>query len=730
MKQVVQSYRSGELRVEEVPVPSVSKGQVLVRNHFSVISAGTERAMIELARKSLVGKAKDRPDLVRKVLDKARADGVVAALEQALRRLDAPKPLGYSSAGVVLETGAGVEGIRPGDRVACAGAGYASHAEVISVPRNLCVPVPGGADLRDAAFSTLGAVAMQGVRVSGAGLGERVAVIGLGLIGQITVQLLKSAGCRVFGIDLEDWKLDLARQLGAEGVGLRNGGDLEARVLEFTAGHGADAVVVTAATTSPDPLKLAGEIARDRATIAVVGVVSIDVPHKLYYEKELRVLMSRSYGPGRYDRQYEECGQDYPIGYVRWTENRNMEAFVELLARGQVSVGPLVTQEFSIEEAALAYDLVTGKAGGRTLGILLSYAQAGPLLRRVGLPGGRHPRRAVAEEVGVGVIGAGQFATGTLLPLVRRVGGIHLRGLATGGGVSARKVGDKYGFAYCTTDYREVLADPDVHAVLVLTRNSQHAAMAGEALEAGKAVLVEKPLATNPEELERLSEIWRETGGHLMVGFNRRYAPFSEKLKAFSREVRTPAVGLYRVNAGSLLPDAWLYDEEEGGGRLIAEVCHFIDFLQFVFESRPVEVSATAIGGGSRDHRNRENVVLTLGFEDGSVGSVAYLSSGDKSFSKERVEVFRGGGVAVIEDFRRLTLTRGGRRKTLTSKISQDKGHRGELEVFFRSVRAGQSSPEAFRSYALVTLATFAAERSLESGKPVDIDLASVGLDG
>ena len=726
MKQVVQNYRSGELRVEEVPVPATGPGHILVRNHFSVISAGTERAMIELARKSLVGKAKDRPDLVRKVLDKAKAEGIATAVRQALRRLDVPKPLGYSSSGVVETVGSGVDDLRPGDRVACAGAGYASHAEVVSVPRNLSVRVPAEVDLRHAAFTTLGAIAMQGVRVSEVSLGERVGVIGLGLLGQVTVQLLKSAGCRVLGIDLDPWKVERARAAGAD-VALERGDEgLPGRVAEFTGGRGLDAVLVTAAALSPDPVRLAGEIARDRARVCIVGVVTLEVPHKLYYEKELRVVMSRSYGPGRYDRQYEEQGHDYPIGYVRWTENRNMEAFVELLAAGEVSVESLVTHEFAIEDAEAAYRLVTGGVAENTLGILLTYRPETELARRVELTEGRPVARG---GVGVGVIGAGQFATGTMLPAFRRVSGVRAQGLAAAGGVSARKAGDTFGFSYCTTDYREVLADPAVDAVLVLTRNRQHAPMAREALEAGKAVFVEKPLATTLEDLRALVETWRASPGQLMVGFNRRYAPFSSKMQAFWGARPGPAVCVYRVNAGPLPADSWLYDPEEGGGRLIAEVCHFVDYLQFVSQSRPVEVFARALGGEAAGNRARENVLVTVTFADGSIGSVVYSSRGDRSFSKERVEVFRTDSVAVIEDFRRLTLTRGGRTRTLTSRVSQDKGHRAELETFFGCLREGRPFPSSFEDGVAVTLATFAAARSIETARPVRIDLASVGLD-
>jgi len=713
MKQVLQHVRSRELRVTEVPEPACKSGGVLVRNHASLISAGTEKTIIDFAGKSLVGKARERPDLVRQVLDKTRKDGIGPTMQAVLSRLDQPLPLGYSCAGVVEQVGRGAEEYAVGDRVACAGMGYASHADVVFVPRNLTVPIPHGVSFDDAAYVTLGAIAMQGVRVAEARPGESVAVIGLGLLGQLAVQILTAGGCRVIGIDLDPSKVALALELGAEAAVAR-GGDVEGAVAAFTGGYGVDVVVIAAATSSNDPVVLAGEIARDRAVVAMVGATGMDVPRKSFYDKELQLRLSRSYGPGRYDPSYEEGGRDYPMGYVRWTERRNMEAFLRLVATGQVTPSRLTTHRFSIDQADAAYEVIQGVTKEPFSGVLLTYPPAPEKpMRTVTLA----PRAPVAGALGVGFVGAGNFARAVLLPRFQKAAGVQLVGVSTATGMNARVVGDRFGFGYATTDTAALLADPQVHAVAIATRHGSHAHFAAQALRAGKAVFLEKPLAIDEAGLEQVVQAQAETGGVLAVGFNRRFSPLAvEARRAFTAGL--PLSVMYRVNAGPIPRDSWIHDPEDGGGRIIGEVCHFIDLAQFLVDDLPVEAFAHAVGGP--EGGLHDTVSITLRFARGSIASIAYFATGDKSMPKERVEVYGGGTVAVIEDWRELLVSGGGKRKR-TRKLSQDKGFDEEVAAFVQSARRGGTPPIPMASLVATTRATFAIEESLRSGRPVEI---------
>ncbi|HEX8903703.1 MAG TPA: bi-domain-containing oxidoreductase, partial [Longimicrobiaceae bacterium] len=654
MKQVVQHVRTRRLEVAEVPEPAPRAGGVLVRNVASLISAGTEKMLVDFAGKSLVGKARERPDLVRQVLDKVRKDGIGPTVQTVLSKLDQPLPLGYSCAGVVEEAGRGAPEFAPGDRVACAGMGYASHADVVFVPRNLAVAIPPEVSFEDAAYVTVGAIALQGVRVTEARLGEAVAVIGLGLLGQLAVQILRSAGCRVIGIDLDPAKVALARELGAEAAVLRTD-DVQAAVSAFTGGRGADAVVITAATSSSDPVELAGEIARDRAVVTMVGATGMEIPRKPYYEKELQLRLSRSYGPGRYDPEYEEKGHDYPAGYVRWTERRNMEEFLRLIAAGQVTPAKLTTHRFPVDRAEAAYELIGGKTGEAFAGVVLTYPERRTPVRTVRLA----ERAPVAGALGVGFVGAGNFARAVLLPAFAKAERVSLVGVSTATGMNARAAGERHGFAYATTDTAALLADPAVHAVVVATRHGSHARFAAQALRAGKAVFLEKPLAIDEEGLAEVLAAQEESGGVLAVGFNRRFSPLAEEV----RRAFTPGLPLaiqYRVNAGAIPRASWIHDPEDGGGRIIGEVCHFVDLCQFLADDIPVEVFAHALEGP--EGGLHDTVTITLRFAKGSIASIAYFATGDKSFAKERVEVFGGGTLAVLDDFREVTISRGGKR--------------------------------------------------------------------
>ena len=712
MKQVLQHVRKRNLELAEVPEPGVRTGGVLVRNSVSLISAGTEKMVTDFAGKSLLGKAQERPDLVRQVFDKVKKDGLAQTVQTVLTRLDEPLPLGYSCAGVVEEVGKGAEEFSVGDRVACAGMGYASHAEIVFVPKNLTVSVPGDVTLEDASFVTLGAIALQGVRITAPTLGEHVIVIGLGVLGLLTVQILKANGCRTIGIDLDPAKVALATELGCD-LALTRDADVEAAIDRFTDGIGGDAVVITAAADTNDPIELAAEITRERGRVTVVGAVKMDVPRKPFYDKELDLRLSRSYGPGRYDPAYEEAGHDYPIGYVRWTERRNMQEFLRLVAAGQVQPSRLVSHRFSIEQATAAYDLIGGRTREPYTGILLTYPEKPREVRRtIRLPG----RVLNVGQVGVGFIGAGNFARGILLPRFAKAPSVSLRGIATANGRSAKVTGDKFGFAFATTDISEVLGDPEIQAVVIATRHGSHARLAADALRAGKAVFLEKPVAIDEEGL---SSVLAAAGPDslLTVGFNRRFSPLARDLKGIFTSDTRLAIN-YRVNAGPIPPDSWVHDPREGGGRIIGEVCHFMDFIQFLTDDSPVEISAYGLGGAE----GALNDTLTVGIRlsRGSVASIGYFANGDKTFAKERVEVFGGGNVGVLDDFRELRTFRAGKRSVRKS-MSQQKGYDEEINAFLAAVRGEAPPPIPLDSLATTTVATFAMEKALRVGEPVTL---------
>jgi predicted dehydrogenase/threonine dehydrogenase-like Zn-dependent dehydrogenase len=727
VKQLLQNLRSGETTVVDVPIPTPQDGEALVRTAASLVSAGTERMLVEFAEKSLVGKARSRPDLVRQVLDKARREGVLGTIEAAFNRLDQPLPLGYSSAGTIAKLGPDLQGFHVGQRVACAGGNYAVHAEYACVPKNLLAPIPEGVDFEAAAFTTLGAIALHGFRQLGVQLGERVAIIGLGLLGQLSVGIARAAGCKVLGIDLDPRRVELAKQMGATAV-RRDQAEESAR--SFSQGRGCDAILICADTPSSDPVELAGTIARDRAHVVAVGAVGLQIPRKTYYEKELTFINSRSYGPGRYDPAYEEGGQDYPIGFVRWTEGRNLEAVLELMAAGRLEVLPLISHRFPIERAPEAYQLITGKQGEPFLGVLLTY----PEEQAVELPESPStpvliPASASApavERVRLGVLGAGNFASAVMLPALSKVDGLDLIGIASASGTNAQHAAQRFGFRYACSDEAHILNDEQINTVAILTRHNLHARQVAAALAAGKHVFCEKPLALNPKGLQTIYDQLTPAGDGqaplLMVGFNRRFAPLAERLKVFLEARNEPVAVHYRVNAGLLPLTHWLHDPEQGGGRIIGEGCHFVDFLTFLVGTAPISVSAQALPDGGR--YREDNAVLTFAFADGSLGTVSYLANGDKSFPKERVEVFAGGRVAVLDDFRSLELVQEGRRQKISARLRQDKGHLPEWQAFNAALQAGGPPPIPYEHLWGVTLATFCAVQSLRSGQRVDINAA------
>ena len=685
MKQLVQDFKTGDIILVDVPAPVVAPGCLLVNNACSLVSPGTERSTVSFAQQSLAGKARSRPDLVRQVLATVRREGVAATINKVQSRLDQWKLLGYATAGTVLEVGEGVTGFFVGDHVACAGQDYASHAEVVCVPQNLCAKLPQKVQFAEAAFTTLGAIAMQGVRQADPKLGETVAVIGLGLVGQITMQLLKAAGCNVLGIDVSEAACELARKCGCDATAMIPRDDVERIATGLTNGFGVDATIITASAQTNEPIQLAGKISRDRARVVMVGVTGMEVPRDLYYHKELDFRLSRSCGPGRYDQLYEEQGLDYPIGYVRWTEQRNMEAFLHLVESKRVDVHALVTHTFRIDDAPKAYELITGKTGERFVGVLLNYTGAKPAAAP------KAPATAKAAPIVLGVIGAGNYAQGVLLPLFKSNQDVTLRRVCTATGAKAEKAAKKFSFESSTANWREVIADRSVNTVLVATRHHMHAEIVSEALKAGKTVFCEKPLCLREEHLEQIVHIIEETkNGRLMVGFNRRFAPFAAKVSAMGK----PLVMRYRVSVAPVPHGHWITDPYIGGGRILGEACHFIDFLQFATKSKPARVFAQGFGG--------DNVQISMRFADGSVGSVDYFEVADAKLGKEYFEAFGGGKNLIVNEFR-------------------DKGQAEEVKRFVESVKTGGPMPIPLEEILATTRATFAVMQSLRTGQAVDL---------
>jgi polar amino acid transport system substrate-binding protein len=712
MKQVLQNMSTGRVTVEDVPEPALQPGRVLVRTAASVISAGTDRVNVVVAKKSLITNAKERPQAVKNVIERAKNEGIAAAYSAVRAKLDSSLALGYSAAGIVMAVAPDVRDLRPGDRVACAGTGYATHAEMLSVPRNLCVRVPENVSFEEAAFGTLGAIALQGVRLVSPTLGESAVVIGLGLLGQITVQLLKANGCRVFGVDTDAGKFASAIESGASRCATPD--DAVSAVDDWSRGRGADCVVITAGTSSNGPIELAGEVSRLKGRVAAVGFIGLEIPRATYFRKELALSVSMSYGPGRYDPEYEERGHDYPISYVRWTEGRNIEAFLDLISAGSLDVRRLITHRFEIGQGADAYKLITGEVSEPHFGVVLRYdPESRPAVRP---DGARTP--AAKGEVHLGVIGAGDYARAMLLPHFKREKAF-LAAVATATGVTAKNVADHFGFQ-CVETPEEIIASSSVNTVVIATRNDSHASLAAAALRAGKHVFVEKPLALDDEQLDDVVEAARDAGVLLTVGFNRRFSPAGIAAKKFFSSVESPLSIVYRVNAGRLPAEHWGHDPKIGGGRIIAEVCHFVDLVQFLTDSRVTRVHAEAITSGNAAIIDDDSVVVNLKLADGSVATIAYLGEGDKSLPKERVEILGGGRSFIIDDFRETRSYAAGK-ETVNKLGRQDKGQAGEVTAFCRAIRTGSRSTIELAELINTTRATFRIVESLRSGQAVDV---------
>jgi predicted dehydrogenase/threonine dehydrogenase-like Zn-dependent dehydrogenase len=722
VKQIIQSYKDGKIFLCDVPEPACKAGGLLVRNVASLISVGTEKLMIEMGQKSLLGKARARPDLVRQVWDKAKKEGFISVYKEAMGRLDEPIPLGYSAAGVVQEVGASVNGFRPGDRVAVVGAGYASHAELVWVPENLCAPIPDGVDFEAAAFGMLGCIALHGVREAALTLGERAVVIGLGLLGLLSVQFLKAQGCRIIGVDLDRRKCELAKDLGADLALVPGEDDVAEAVANFTGGTGADAVLIMSASKDNRPILLAESVARERARLVLVGVADLSLTRDAFWKKELFFSVSKAAGPGSIAPLYEAKGFDYPIAFVRWTEGRNLKAILDLIDQGRVRVDQLITHRFPIQDSLEAYDLIL-KNREPYIGVILSYpqgeeaaAQISPPVRTVWLEPNKIQPETVASQ-GLGLIGGGMFTKNILLPALTKISGVPLVGVATTTGVTSRHIANKFRFAYATTDYQQILNDASISRVIITTRHNLHGRLVREALAAGKDVFVEKPLCLNEDELKDIEGVY-DGSRFLMVGFNRRFAPLAQQVKAFLAGRTTPLVMVYRVNAGYIPGDSWVHDPEIGGGRLLGEVCHFLDFLLFMADSEPAQVSARSIAGTMGKYRPDDNLIITLTFKDGSLGTIVYTAKGSKAFSRERFEVFCEDSVAVIEDFRRGQLVQAGRTRQI-KKLSMDMGYYAEMEFFSRDFQDRAPYQQLFNSYIGSTRLTFKVAEALRTGETV-----------
>lgn len=715
-----QHQRSGSFRLDDVPAPACRADGVLVAVQASLISSGTERRKAELGGKSLLEKARARPDLVAQVIDRARVEGLVETVNLVHERLDAPQPVGYSAAGTIVEVGHLVSGVVVGQMVAIAGAGFANHAEVCSVPANLAAVVPNGVDPTDACFATVGAIALQGIRQAALTPGETVAVIGLGLVGHLTTRLLHAYGHPVVGIDVSPAAIQRADWLPLAGSWTPEDPALPAGVAELTQGRGLDAVIVTAATSSNDPVRLAARLLRDRGRIVVVGDVGLALERTPLYEKELDLRLSRSYGPGRYDRAYEEHGVDYPIGYVRWTEQRNMAEVVRLLATGRLKVDDLITHRYPIDQAVEAYRTLIDPATP-SLAIVLSYpAQSSGLERTRPLEAVPQPARTT--QAAVSLLGAGNFASRVLIPALRADGRLRLDTVVTRSGATASHLGRRAGFIRCSSDPGDALDPTRVQAVVIATRHDSHAELTARALEAGLAVFVEKPLAIDQAGLERVLAALETRPGILLVGFNRRFAEPTRALLQSLPKRTGPGLVTIRVASGALPENHWALDQSEGGGRILGEVCHFLDLASFLLGQPPAGVFARASEAGGHGHGN---VSVVVDYPDRSTAVVQYHAVGGKRMPKELVEAAWDGASARIEDFRTLVSWGSGRPRRQRWR-RQDKGHRQEIIAFTNWVLNGEPAWKVEEGL-LATAATLATLRTLKTGQRAEVRYRPAG---
>jgi len=710
MQQLTQQLKSGKMEILEVPFPALNKGAILVRNYYSVISAGTEGKTVTDARKGYIAKAKSRQKEVKQVFEMIKNNGFLPTYKFVMNKLEAPSALGYSCAGEVIAVGEGVTNFQVGDWVACGG-NSASHADVVSVPVNLAVHVPKHIDIKQAAFSTIASIAIQGIRQADLRMGESCLIIGMGIIGQLTYKILEASGMNPIGVDVSQSQVTQSLDAGIKQVYNRNQEGIEEIIMNFTKGYGADSVIITAGTSSLDPVEFAGSMARKKAKVIIVGAVPTGFSRANFYKKELDLRMSSSYGPGRSDIQYEEKGIDYPIGYVRWTENRNMQSFIDLLSSGRLNISNLISHTFSLDDSPMAYDMILAR-DEPFAGVVIEYDNSPKVNRNIEIKKDKHR----PDDVNVGFIGAGSFAQGSLLPNMK--GYCNFIGVATGRGNTAKYVGDKYGFNYLASSGEEIIADANINTVFITTRHNLHSEYVIKSIKGHKHVFVEKPLAMTESDLNEIKLVLGNTNSsHVMVGFNRRFSPAVKDLKKlFLKDQRKSIV--IRVNSGIMPIDHWVNDPEIGGGRIIGEACHFVDLAMFLADSPIISVSADSMFDAN--HLNN-TVSINLKMENGSIASINYFANGNKEVPKENIEVFCGGTVAQIDDFKVLKIF-GKRSKTIKYK-GQDKGHAAGVQAFLNSIKDGKDCPIPFSESYLSMLATFKVNQSILENRKIQIEL-------
>lgn len=718
MRGVTLNFQNGEISVQELPSPSAGESRILVANHHSLISAGTEGYIIRMARKGPLGKAMDRPDLFRQVLNKARVEGLWNTAQVVKNLIATPLPLGYSSAGVVIAVGKNVDLFRPGDHVACAGLGLANHAEHVSIPVTMAARLPENVPTEAAAFGTLGAVALHGVRLAKPELGHWVTVLGLGLLGQLTVQILKANGCRVIGFDINPSKVRQAASLGMDAGGVSGQDDLKEITLSHTGGRGADTVLITAHAKDNGPITTATELVREKGSIVAVGLINLDIPRRAFFEKEIRLEVSRAYGAGAYDSEYEQKGRDYPYGYVRWTEGRNLAAFIDLLALGKVRTDSLISHRFTLDRARDAYDIVLGEKQEPFIGVLFEYTSPAAPTTAVRFKNAA-PESTTLNPLCFGVIGAGRFAQGVLLPFLASHSGIKIAGISTAQGMSANHVAKKYGCDFCATDAREVLDHPGIGSVLIATRHASHADLVDQALRVGKNVFVEKPLAINAEQLARLEATLTNAAPLLHVGFNRRFAPHCREFAKLLANRRQPLALTFRFATPRITKgheSEWVHDAESGGGRIVGEVCHMVDTASFLVGSPVNSVYARSIAGDAPGLANYDTLHVTITYADGSIALLSYVANGDPSIPQERIELFWESSYGVIDNFRTALVVHNGRKRSLGG-WNQQKGWKEEIAAFVRAVGSGGPPLIPRENLVETTRVTFLIQESLATGQ-------------
>lgn len=705
MKQIIQSFKTGETILEELPAPKVKRGQVLIQTTKSLVSLGTERMLVEFGKSNLISKARQQPDKVKMVLDKIKTDGLLPTVETVFNKLGEPLPLGYCNVGKVIAVGEGVSEFSVGDRVASNG----GHAEFVSVPKNLVALIPDSVTDEQACFTVIGSIGLQGLRLLNPTLGETVVVTGLGLIGLLTAQLLKANGCNVIGIDFDQSKLDLAQQWGITTINPAKGDDPVKNVMSITSDVGADGVIITASTKSNEVISQAAQMSRKRGRIVLVGVIGLDLSRAEFYEKELTFQVSCSYGPGRYDENYENRGQDYPLPFVRWTEQRNFETMLNAISKQYIEVDPMITEVIDLEN----YKDIYGEIGSsKSIASILNYGNEAVYSNTITFD----TNSKSGSTNGIAIIGAGNFTKMTMLPAMKGIDA-NLQQIVSSGGLSGTTLAKKFGIAKSATDYSEVLKENDINTVMITTRHNLHASMVVEALEASKNVFVEKPLALNQLELDKIIEAYRKTNNSVTVGFNRRFSPFAIKMKEVLGGGDTPVNIVATMNAGMIPSNVWIHDLKIGGGRIIGEACHFIDLISFLTGSKVKSVCMSAMGINPEE--NTDNATLLLKYENGSNGVVNYFANGSKSYSKERVEVYSQERTLTLDNWRKLKAYGFKNFKGMKSKM--DKGHKNQFSLFVKHVNEGGEALIPMDSLVNTTMASFAAIESLKEGKWIDV---------